>query len=262
MAKPAIVTVDDDPQVLNAVERDLRARYASDYRIVGATSGAEALEAVTALKKRGDEIALFLVDQRMPAMTGTEFLLEAAPSYPNARTVLLTAYADTDAAIQAINDVGLDHYMLKPWSPPEDRLYPVLDDLLDDWKANTDAPYDGIRVLGTTWSPSTHETKDFLARNQIPYRFLDIERDPDAAAIVAAGGGDLRQGAAQAIEVLIQVRRGKRDTQSRAARRIIERFALTFGRRAGGQRTSAPTRRGRPPCRPARLVARAWRKLL
>jgi len=191
MAKPAIVTVDDDPQVLNAVERDLRARYASDYRIVGATSGAEALEAVTALKKRGDEIALFLVDQRMPAMTGTEFLLEAAPSYPNARTVLLTAYADTDAAIQAINDVGLDHYMLKPWSPPEDRLYPVLDDLLDDWKANTDAPYDGIRVLGTTWSPSTHETKDFLARNQIPYRFLDIERDPDAAAIVAAGGGDL-----------------------------------------------------------------------
>ena len=191
MAKPSIVTVDDDPQVLNAVERDLRARYAADYRIVGATSGTEALEAVLALKTRGDEVALFLADQRMPTMTGTEFLLKAAPSFPNARTVLLAADADTDAAIQAINDVGLDHYLLKPWSPPEDRLYPVRDELLEDWQANTDAPYDGIRVLGTTWSPTTHETKDFLARNQIPYRFLDIERDPDAAAIVAAGGGDL-----------------------------------------------------------------------
>ena len=140
MAKPSIVTVDDDPQVLNAVERDLRARYAADYRIVGATSGTEALEAVLALKTRGDEVALFLADQRMPTMTGTEFLLKAAPSYPNARTVLLTAYADTDAAIQAINDVGLDHYLLKPWSPRRDRLYPVLDELLEDWQASTDAP--------------------------------------------------------------------------------------------------------------------------
>ncbi len=191
MAKPSILTVDDDPQVLSAVERDLRARYAADYRIVGATSGAEALEAVLALKARGDDVALFVADQRMPVMTGTEFLLKAAPSYPHARTVLLTAYADTDAAIQAINDVGLDHYLLKPWSPPEDRLYPILDDLLEDWRANTDAPYDGIRVLGTTWSPATHDAKDFLARNQVPYRFLDIERDSDAATIVDAGGGDL-----------------------------------------------------------------------
>jgi thioredoxin reductase (NADPH) len=190
MAKPAIVTVDDDPQVLDAVQRDLRARYAADYRIVAAPSGAEALDALGALKKRGDVVALLLADQRMPDMTGTEFLLAAAPLFANARKVLLTAYADTEAAISAINDVGLDHYLLKPWSPPEERLYPVLDDLLADWKANTAAPFDGIRVLGTTWSPSTHEAKDFLARNQIPYRFLDIERDPDAAAIVVAANGN------------------------------------------------------------------------
>ncbi|MBI5157987.1 MAG: FAD-dependent oxidoreductase [Acidimicrobiia bacterium] len=188
MAKPAILTVDDDPQVLDAVQRDLRARYAADYRVIAAPSGAAALEALTTLKQRGDLVALFLADQRMPEMTGTEFLLAAAPHFPGARKVLLTAYADTDAAIQAINEVGLDHYLLKPWSPPEDRLYPVVDELLSDWRANTEAPFDGIRVLGTTWSPSTHEAKDFLARNQIPYRFLDIERDPDAAAIVLAAG--------------------------------------------------------------------------
>ncbi len=188
MAKPAIITVDDDPQVLSAVQRDLRARYAADYRIVGAASGEEAVEAVRSLKERGDDVALLLADQRMPGMTGTEFLLAATPSYPAARTVLLTAYADTDAAIQAINEVGLDHYLLKPWSPPEERLYPILDDLLSDWKANNEAPFDGIRVLGTTWSPATHEAKDFLARNQIPYRFLDVERDTDAAAVLAAAG--------------------------------------------------------------------------
>jgi thioredoxin reductase (NADPH) len=188
VAKPAIITVDDDPQVLDAVQRDLRARYAADYRIVAAPSGPQALEALRSLKQRGDEVALIVADQRMPEMSGTEFLLAAAPVYPSARTVLLTAYADTDAAIQAINEVGLDHYLLKPWSPPEDRLYPVVDDLLADWQANTEAPFDGIRVLGTTWSPATHDAKDFLARNQIPYRFLDIERDADAAAVIAAAG--------------------------------------------------------------------------
>ena len=188
MAKPAIITVDDDPQVLSAVERDLRRRYAADHRILRAESGADALAALTELKKRGDTVALILADQRMPAMTGTEFLLAATPLFPEARTVLLTAYADTDAAIQAINDVGLDHYLMKPWDPPEDRLYPILDDLLEDWRRNVAAPYDGIRVLGTTWSPGTHEAKDFLARNQIPYRFADIERDADAAATVSAAG--------------------------------------------------------------------------
>lgn len=170
------------------MQRDLRVRYAADYRIVGAGSGPEAVEAVRSLKERGDEVALFLADQRMPGMSGTEFLIAATPLYPAARTVLLTAYADTDAAIQAINDVGLDHYLLKPWSPPEERLYPILDELLGDWLASHEAPFDGIRVLGTTWSPATHDAKDFLARNQIPYRFLDVERDADASAVLAAAG--------------------------------------------------------------------------
>ncbi len=198
MSTPIILAVDDDPQVRNAVRRDLNAHFAPDYRILDAGSGDEGLEVAEALKARGDTIALFLVDQRMPEMTGTEFLLEARPFYPDAKRVLLTAYADTDAAIQAINEVELDHYLMKPWDPPEDKLYPILDDLLEDWVANTPAPFDGIRVVGTTWSPATHEVKDFLARNQVPYRFLDIERDEDAEAIVAAGSDD-----GQAIPVVI-----------------------------------------------------------
>jgi len=191
MAKPFILTIDDDPQVLAAVERDLRSNYAAEYRILKASSGAEALEALEDLKGRGDEVALLLADQRMPQMTGTEFLAQAALIYPLARTVLLTAYADTDAAIQAINQVGLDHYLMKPWDPPEEQLYPVLDDLLDDWTSTVGVPYEGIRVVGTTWSPLTHDTKDFLARNQISYRFLDVEKDEDAVAIAAAAEGRL-----------------------------------------------------------------------
>lgn len=190
MSKPAIVAVDDDPQVLGAVRRDLRSRYAEDYRIVSAESGAGALEALEQLKARGDTVALFLVDQRMPEMTGTEFLLEALSVFPEAKRLLLTAYADTAAAIQAINEVALDHYLMKPWDPPEDNLYPVVDDMLGDWRANMPAPFDGIKVVGATWSPDTHEVKEFLARNHVPYRFLDIERDPGAEAMVdvATGG--------------------------------------------------------------------------
>jgi len=187
MATPIIVAVDDDPQVRNAVRRDLNAHFAPDYRVIDAGSGAEALEVAEGLKARGDVVALFLVDQRMPEMTGTEFLIEARPFYPDAKRALLTAYADTDAAIQAINEVELDHYLMKPWDPPEDNLYPILDDLLDDWVANAPATFDGIRVVGTTWSPATHDVKDFLARNQVPYRFLDIERDEEAEAIVTSG---------------------------------------------------------------------------
>lgn len=186
MAKPFILTVDDDPQVLAAVERDLRSRYAADYRILRASSGAQALEAIEGVKGRGDQVALIVADQRMPQMTGTDFLEKAALIFPQARTVLLTAYADTEAAIQAINQVGLDHYLMKPWDPPEDHLYPVLDDLLDEWNQTVDLPYEGIRVIGTTWSPLTHEVKDFLARNQISYRFADVERDEEAAEIAAA----------------------------------------------------------------------------
>jgi thioredoxin reductase (NADPH) len=190
MATPIIIAVDDDPQVRNAVRRDLNAHFAPDYRVLDAGSGAEGLEVLEALKARGDVVALFLVDQRMPEMTGTEFLVEARPFFPEAKRALLTAYADTDAAISAINEVDLDHYLMKPWDPPEDNLYPILDDLLEDWVANTPATFDGIRVVGTTWSPATYEVKDFLARNQVPYRFLDIERDEEAEAILRAGSND------------------------------------------------------------------------
>jgi thioredoxin reductase (NADPH) len=184
MAKPIIMTIDDEPQVLNAIERDLRNYYHNDYRIIKAESGEEALDAVIQIKKRNDVIALFLVDQRMPSMSGTEFLAEAARHYPEARKVLLTAYADTDAAITSINDIGLDYYLMKPWDPPEYQLYPILDDLLSDWIAAVPIQYEGVRVAGTRWSPGSHDAKDFLARNQIPYQFLDIENDEEAKALV------------------------------------------------------------------------------
>ena len=183
-ARPIIFTVDDEEQVCDAVERDLVRHYRQNYRIIKASSGAEGLDSVHRLKQRNDTIALFLVDQRMPNMSGTEFLAEALKVYPEARKVLLTAYADTEAAISAINTVGLDHYLMKPWTPAEENLYPVLDDLISDWEATAILPYDGIRVAGTLWSASSHSIKDFLARSQIPYQFLDIERDADAKSLV------------------------------------------------------------------------------
>lgn len=186
MAKPVILTLDDDIQVSNAIERDLRRQYRQDYRILKATEPVVALETVQRLKQRNDQIALFLVDQRMPGMEGVAFLAEAMKLYPHARKVLLTAYADTQAAITAINVIGLDHYLMKPWHPPEHHLYPVLDDLLSDWLATAEAPFDGIRVAGTLWSASSHTIKDFLARSQIPYRWLDIEHDAQARALVDA----------------------------------------------------------------------------
>jgi len=185
-----ILAVDDDPQVLAAVRRDLRDRYGEDYQIVAAGSGAEALDAVGELAAKGRAVAVFLVDQRMPQMTGTEFLMQARATFPEAKRLLLTAYADTQAAIDAINEVGLDHYLLKPWTPAEERLYPVIDDVLDDWQAHATKPFDGVRVLGTVWSPPTYETKTFLARNGVPYRFLDLDRDAEArqlAETVAPG---------------------------------------------------------------------------
>jgi thioredoxin reductase (NADPH) len=184
MAKPIILAVDDEPRVLNAVERDLRNHYRGDYRILKATSGREALTTVQQLKQRNSPLALFLVDQRMPEMSGTEFLGEALQYYPEARKVLLTAYADTEAAITSINQIGLDFYLMKPWDPPDQNLYPVLDDLLSDWLATVSLPYEGIRVAGTLWSASSHDVKDFLARNRIPYQWLDIEQDDQARALV------------------------------------------------------------------------------
>jgi thioredoxin reductase (NADPH) len=184
MAKPIIMTIDDEPHVLNAVARDLQAHYQSDYRIVKASSGDEALETVQEFKRRNDAIALFLADQRMPGMSGVEFLEEAIKLYPDTKRVLLTAYADTDAAITSINAIDLDYYLLKPWDPPEERLYPVLDDLLGDWQASVPVPYDGIRVAGTLWSAASHDVKEFLARSQIPYQWLDIEKNDEARELV------------------------------------------------------------------------------
>jgi len=184
VTRPVIMTIDDEPQVLNAIARDLQSHYRSDYRIVKAGSGAEALETVQEFKRRNAPVALFLVDQRMPAMSGIEFIAEAIKLYPDARKVLLTAYADTDAAIASINTIDLDYYLMKPWDPPEERLYPVLDDLLGDWLASVQLPYDGIRVAGTLWSACSHNVKEFLARSQIPYQWLDIERDAEARALV------------------------------------------------------------------------------
>ncbi|HSC28721.1 MAG TPA: response regulator, partial [Vicinamibacterales bacterium] len=184
MSKPVILAVDDDPDVLAAVERDLRMRYRGDYRILKARSGNEALGAVEELMRRGVPIALFLVDQRMPGMSGTEFLLEARKLAPDARKVLLTAYADTDTAIASINTVGLDYYLLKPWDPPAERLYPVLDDVLSDWTANVRLPFEGIRVAGARWSRQCFEVREFLSRNRVPYQWLDIDRDPAACELV------------------------------------------------------------------------------
>lgn len=186
MSQFVILAVDDDRLVLNAVERDLRQKYGREYRILKAESGAQALEATHQLKQRDDVVALFVVDQRMPHMTGVQFLEQARQLFPEARKVLLTAYADTEAAIQAINQVGIDYYLMKPWEPPQEHLYPVLDGLLEDWKASARLPFEGIRVVGSLWSPACHEIKDFLARNAIPYRWLDIERQPEAQRLLQA----------------------------------------------------------------------------
>ena len=174
-ARPAVLTIDDDPDVLRAIERDLRRRYAKSYRVLSANSGQAALDLLDRLRERGEPVALMLADHRMPQMTGIELLSRAVERLPDTKRVLLTAYADTDAAIRAINEVKLHYYLLKPWDPPEQNLYPVLDDLLEDWKASYRPAFEGIRVLGTRWSPRAYEVREFLARNQVPYRFLDVE---------------------------------------------------------------------------------------
>ncbi|MGH2427495.1 MAG: FAD-dependent oxidoreductase [Candidatus Limnocylindria bacterium] len=205
MAKPAILAVDDDLPVMRAVERDLRARYGADYRILAADSGASALETTRELTRRGDAVALFVVDQRMPVMTGIELLREAIPLQPDAKRVLLTAYADTDVAIRAINEISLDQYLLKPWDPPEERLYPVLDDLLEDWTATFRPAFEGLRLLAGRWAPRGHDIRDYLTRNQVPYTWLDPETDEDGrrlAASLAGADAGVAVDAAQAIVVL------------------------------------------------------------
>lgn len=189
--KPVILTIDDEPEVLRAVERDLRSRYASDYRIVGANSGPEAIEVLKTLAQRETPLALILADQRMPDVTGVDVMRASLESFPGAKRALLTAYADTDAAISAINDVGLDYYIMKPWDPPEEILYPVVDDLLSDWIAGYRPVFEGIRVLGPAWSRETHELKAFLTRNQIPYRSMDVETSEAAASLLRDSGLEL-----------------------------------------------------------------------
>ncbi|MGI8998563.1 MAG: FAD-dependent oxidoreductase [Candidatus Limnocylindria bacterium] len=188
-SKPVILAVDDDAPVLRAVERDLRARYAGDYRVIGAGSGSDALEVVRELTRRGDPVALFLVDQRMPRMTGIELLTEALPLQPEAKRVLLTAYADTDVAIRAINEIRLDQYLLKPWDPPEERLYPAVDDLLADWTAAFRPPFEGLRLLAGRWAPRGHGIRDYLTRNQVPYTWLDPSADDGRALAESLEGG-------------------------------------------------------------------------
>ena len=188
MNKPVILVVDDDAQVLAAVRRDLRTRYRESYAIVGAASGEDALATIRELKARGDSLAIVISDQRMPGIQGTELLTRSRESYPLARRVLLTAYSDIDAAIKAINEAHLDHYLSKPWTPPEDCLYPVIDDLLDVWQAEYLPEATGLRLVGHQWSPRSHAIKDFLAGNLIPYRWLDVARNPETQNLLDAAG--------------------------------------------------------------------------
>ena len=188
MSRPVLMAVDDDAPVLAAVERDLRDRYAEHYQVITASSGDQALDLLRRLRLREDTVALLLVDQRMPGMSGTEFLAASRELYPDARRVLLTAYADTDAAIRAINDADVHHYLLKPWDPPDERLYPVLDDLLETWRRP--APAANLRVVGDRWSPESQAIREFLARNLVPYRWLDVETDPQAQILLDAAGTD------------------------------------------------------------------------
>jgi thioredoxin reductase (NADPH) len=188
--KPVILAIDDEPTVLSAVARDLRHEYGEQYRVIRADSGVAALELVQQLKLRNVPVALFLVDQRMPGMSGVEFLAEAIELFPDAKRVLLTAYADTQAAISAINEVALNHYLMKPWDPPEENLYPVLTDLLDDWQASFAPPFEGIRVVGHQLSAQSHQIKDFLSRNLVPYQWLDVEIDEEARDLLELSGSD------------------------------------------------------------------------
>ncbi len=186
MAKPIILSVDDDPQVLRSIVRDLRSRYGRDYRVLSAESGAQALEALEEIKSRGDHVALVLSDQRMPSMDGTTLLRESIPHFPRAKRALLTAYSDIDAAVTAINESDVDYYLMKPWDPPEEKLYPILDDMLQDWRAGFRPGFEGLKIVGDRWSALGHRLRDFLASNHIPYSFLDVESSEEARSMVSS----------------------------------------------------------------------------
>ena len=195
MARPVVLTIDDDVDVLKSIERDLRRHYADRFRVLSASSGPAALSLLEKLMGRGDPVALFVVDHRMPQMDGVEFLSQAIKLYPDSKRVLLTAYADTDAAIRAINVVKLNHYLLKPWDPPDQHLFPVLDDLLEEWQASYRPPFEGIRVFGTRWTAKSYELREFLARNHLPYRWIDVDaaaQDKEATNLLTSLGPDAR----------------------------------------------------------------------
>lgn len=186
--KPIILTVDDDGEVLRAIARDVRRGFGEHFRVMRAESGERALDVLRQLKLTNETVALMLVDQRMPGLTGVELLAEACKLFPDAKKALLTGYADTDAAITAINEIRLDYYLVKPWDPPEQRLFPVLDELLEDWVADHPSEFSGIRVIGHRWSEASHSAKDFLARNQVPYKWMDLATDPEATQLLELTG--------------------------------------------------------------------------
>ncbi|MGH9037446.1 MAG: response regulator, partial [Acidimicrobiia bacterium] len=224
--QPVILAVDDEPAVLRALAGDLRRHYARRYRVVRAESGEEALDVVAELRGRGGRLALVVSDQRMPGMGGVDLLAEVRRLEPEVKAVLLTAYADTDVAIDAINRVRLDYYILKPWDPPEEQLFPVLDDLLDDWEAGGGAPVAGLQVVGYRWSPEAHELREFLSRNLVPFRWLDVEGDPDEVArllgdgrlglpvVVTEEGQRIERATPAAVAAAIGLRTGNRATRA------------------------------------------------
>jgi len=191
MPKPILLSVDDDSDVLRAIERDLRSRYGAQYRVIGSGSPQGAIDLLKQLKVRNDSVALLLADQRMPHMDGVAFLQEGMQIFPEAKRALLTAYADTNAAISAINQANINYFFMKPWDPPAENLYPQLDDLLDDWQASYRPVFEGIRVLGTRWSPKSYDLRDFLARNRVPYQWIDVElsaNDPETKQLLEVLG--------------------------------------------------------------------------
>jgi len=193
MSEPIIFCVDDDPQVLRAISRDIKTKYRKEYKVLSTEVVAEALQSLHELKNKGETIALFIADQRMPNMDGVSFLVKAKEVFPDAKRVLLTAYSDTDAAIKAINEVKLDYYLMKPWDPPEEKLYPVIDDLLDDWQNNYKPGFKGIKVVGYQFSPKSHEVKEFLAGNLVPYQWLDVETSTEARQLIEINSINLKE---------------------------------------------------------------------
>ena len=254
--RATILAVDDEPTVLAAVARDLRRGFGEHYRILRAGSGPEALELLTEMRRRGESLAMIVADQRMPGMEGTDLLVKARQIYPEAKRVLLTAYADTQAAIAAINEVSLDYYLLKPWDPPEEQLFPVVEDLLTTWEAGAALEAGGVRVIGHRFSKDTHDLRDFLARNRVPGRWLDVERESEARELLAGRRGPRGPPAGGAARGRRRARAPDRARARRAARRrrrARRRTTMTWSSSAadppGWPRRSTAPRRG---------CARSW----